>query len=241
MSGSLSKKISPDKKFYVERDGALLNVFSRATDTPIHSIALPQYNLRKPEIFRWSANSKAVGIFIALGIPYDAGGYQSVRTNYRIGIWYPFQDEFYTVHFPDQNELESNHEPIDSIRVLADERIVICSLKGQELKRVEMPKEPLLSNWEKAKRDLEIARTNPFDPDKKEWIWNENQSGYEGVHLYEGQVLWFSHSHNPHSGGAASGQSFEDFLENGAACAIPDEFLPELYAVVKYLVSQKNK
>jgi len=234
------KKISPNKKFYAESDGAFLNVFSRETGSRIHSLALDLYELRKPEIFRWSRDSKAVGMYIALGIEFDAGGYMSVRTNYWIGIWYPFQNEFYTVHFPNKTDLESNYEPIDSIEVLAEKRTVICSLKGKEFKRVEMPDEPMLSNWEKEKQELENFETNLPDLNKKEWIWNENQYGYEGVHLYEGQVLWFTHTHNPHGGGA-NGQSFEDFLANGASGSIPGEFLPELYAVVQWIVSQKGK
>jgi hypothetical protein len=197
--------------------------------------------LRKPEIFRWSNDSKAIGVFVARGIEFDAGGYMSVRTNYWIGIWYPFQNEFFTVHFPNKTDLESNYEPINSIEVLADERTVICLLKGKEFKRVEMPKEPMLSNWEKEKQNLKVAETKPPSLNKKEWIWNEDQYGYEGVHLYEGQVLWFTHTHNPHGGGGANGQSFEDFLENGASNFIPGEFLPELYAAVEYLVSQKGK
>ena len=180
-------------------------------------------------------------MFIALGIPFDAGGYMSARTNYWIGIWYPFAGEFYTIHFPNKTDLESNYEPIDSIEVLAQERTVICSLKGKEFKRVEMPKEPMLSNREKEKQDLESVEIKPPDVNKKEWTWNEDQYGYEGVHLYEGQVLWFTHTHNPHGGGGANGQSFEDFLANGASNFIPGEFLPELYAAVTYLVSQKNK
>lgn len=230
------KKISPDKKFYIESNGALLNIFLRATEKQIHSIGLNQYDLRKPEIFRWSSDSKAVGMFITRGIPFDAGGYMSVRTNYWIGIWYPFQDEFFMVHFPNKTDLESNYEPINSIEVLADERTVICSVKGKEFKRVQMPNEPMLSNWQKEKRVLESVKKETPKTDKKEWTWNHNSDGYEGVHLYEGQVLWFQHSHNPHTGGAASGQSFEDFMENGAACSIPSEFLKELYDVVKSLV-----
>lgn len=236
-----SENISPNKKYYAESNGALLNVFSRESKTQIHSIALNQYDLRKPDIFRWSSDSQAIGMFIARGIPYDAGGYMSVRTNYWIGIWYPFQNEFYTVHFPNKTDLESNYEPINSIEVLAEERTVICSHKGKEFKRVAMPKEQMLSNWDKEKRVLESVKTKPFDSNKKEWTWNEDQYGYEGVHLYEGQVLWFTHTHNPHGGGGANGQSFEDFLANGASGSLPSEYFQELYDAVSVLASRKNR
>ena len=233
-------KISPDKKFYAETNGALLSIFSRETEKQVHSIALNQYELRKPEIFRWSNDSKAIGMFIARSLSFNDGDLTSHQTNYWIGIWYPFAGEFYTVHFPNHADLELNYEPIDSIEVLAEQRTVICSIKGKEFKRVEMPKEQMLSNWGKEKQDLESIETKPPDVNKREWTWNEDQFGYEGVHLYGGEVLWFTHSHNPHGGVGANGQSFEDFLANGASNFIPVEFLPELYAAVKYLVSQKN-
>ena len=70
MNLSSDKKISPDKKFYAETNGALLNVVSCETEKQIHSIALNQYELRKPEIFRWSNDSKAIGMFIALGYSF---------------------------------------------------------------------------------------------------------------------------------------------------------------------------
>lgn len=162
-----NKKISPDKKFYAESNGALLNVVSRENEAERFSLALNQYKSRKPEIFRWSQDSKAVGMFIARGIPFDAGGYMSVRTNYWIGIWYPFENEFFAVHFPNKTDLELHSEPIDSIEVLAEERTVIYSFKGKEFKRVEMPEKPMLSNWENEKRDLEIVETKPPDPNKK--------------------------------------------------------------------------
>ncbi|HMS40682.1 MAG TPA: hypothetical protein PKE69_10675 [Pyrinomonadaceae bacterium] len=239
MSNSSGKKISPNKKFYVETNGALLKIFSRETESQIHTLALNQYDLRKPEIFRWSSDSKSIGVFIARSLPEKTGDLTIYRNNYWVGIWYPFSDEFFTVYFPEKAELESNGNLIDAIEVLADERTVICFVKGKEFKRVQMPNEPMISTWQKEKRDLESVKTETPKTDKKEWTWNHNADGYEGVHLYEGQVLWFQHSHNPHAGGAASGQSFEDFLENGASCAIPSEFLKELYDAVKKLSEKK--
>ena len=96
----------------------------------------------------------------------------------------------------------------------------------------------MLSNWDKGKTSFGKLKTKPSNPDKKEWTWNEDQYGYEGVHLYGGEVLWFTHTHNPHHGGAAHSQSFEDFLANGAAGSIPGEYFQELYEAVKYLVSK---
>lgn len=238
--GEKEKKISPNKKFYAESNGALLNVVSRENQAERYSIALNKYDLRKPDIFRWSADSKAIGMFIVRGIPFDAGGYESVKTNYWLGVWYPFEDEFFTVHFSDSTELEINFEPIDSIEVLAGERLIICSIKGAEFKRVQMPKEPMLSIWEKEKQNLERLESKSINPAKKEWTWNHNSDGYEGVSLYGREVLWFSHSHNPHAGGMAQEQSFEDFFANGAACFIPNEFRQEFYEAVKRLALENN-
>ena len=67
-------KISPDKKFYAESNGALLNVVSRENEEERYLLALNQYELRKPKVFRWSSDSKAVRMFVALGIPFDAAG-----------------------------------------------------------------------------------------------------------------------------------------------------------------------
>ncbi|HRH44962.1 MAG TPA: hypothetical protein PKY82_25210 [Pyrinomonadaceae bacterium] len=239
--GEKNKKISPNKKFYVESNGALLNVASRENDSERYTIALSNYELRKPDIFCWSADSQAIGMFIVRGIPFDASGYESVKTNYWLGIWYPFENQFFTVHFPEQVDLEINYEPIDSIEVLAAEKTIICSIKGKEFKRVQMPKEPMLSIWEKEKQNLESLESKSIDPNKKEWTWNHNSEGYEGVSLYSDEVLWFSHTHNPHSGGAAQEQSFADFLANGACCFIPNEFRKELYEAVKRIAGDKKK
>lgn len=239
--GEKNRKISPDKKYYAERNGALLNVVSRENQAERYSIALNNYDLRKPDIFRWSADSTAIGVFIVRGIPFDAGGYESVKTNYWLGIWYPFRDEFYTAHFPEHSALEINYEPIDSIEVLAEERTIICSIKGKEFKRIQMPKEAMLSIWKKEKQSLESVKTESIISNKKEWTWNHNSDGYEGVSLYGDEVLWFSHSHNPHAGGAAQGQSFADFLADGAAGFVPNEFRQELYEAVKRLAGDNKQ
>ncbi len=241
MSNISNKKISPNKKFYAESNGALLNVVSCENQTERYTIALNNYQLRKPNIFRWSADSKAIGMLIARSLPYDDGGLKLSRNHYWVGIWYPFKNKFYTVHFSNEAELHLNGDLVDSIEVLADENLVICSAKGKEFKRVEMPLEETLSKWQKEQQNLEIAKNKLANLNKKEWTWNHNADSYEGVHLYEGQVLWFQHCHNPHSGGGANGQSFEDFLQNGPSCGMPDELFKELYEVVKNLASANVK
>ena len=99
----------------------------------------------------------------------------------------------------------------------------------------------MLTNWEAEKRSLESVKTGSINTDKKEWTWNQNSDGYEGVSLYGGEVLWFQHSHNPHAGGAAQEQSFIDFLANGAACFVPNELRQELYEAVKRIAGDKKQ
>ncbi len=226
-------KISPNKKFSAETNGALVNVVSRKDRFERYSIALNNYDLIKPDIFRWSADSEALGMLITRSIPYDAGGWMGAKKNYWVGIWYPFQAEFYAVHFPEHSQLEINYQPIDSIEVLATERIVICSINGKVFKQVQMPEEPMPSKWEKEKQSLKDIRITPAKPGKKEWTWNHNSDGYEGVSIYGEEVLWFSHAHNPHASGGAQTQSFENFLEKGPACSTPSEYFPELFEAVR--------
>ncbi len=61
----------------------------------------------------------------------------------------------------------------------------------------------------------------------RSWEWPGDGSG-EGVHTYEGQLVWFSGRANPHAGGGAVGQSFEAFLRDGPAVQAPDEVVHEL-------------
>lgn len=74
---------------------------------------------------------------------------------------------------------------------------------------------------------------------KKNWQWNEDRWGYDGVHLDTGELLWYTHKHNPHGGGGARGQSLEHFIEHGPACSIPGELLVEVRAAVEQLVKEQ--
>ncbi len=62
------------------------------------------------------------------------------------------------------------------------------------------------------------------------------QWGHEGVHTYEGQLLWYSHSHNPHAGGGALGQRYVDFLADGPPVTVPEPILREICQVVREMV-----
>lgn len=50
---------------------------------------------------------------------------------------------------------------------------------------------------------------------RREWEWNKTDTGCDGVHTYEGCLVWYHFSGNPHADQAGTNQSFEDFLTNG--------------------------
>ncbi|MDA7920236.1 hypothetical protein N9B73_00650 [Verrucomicrobiales bacterium] len=76
---------------------------------------------------------------------------------------------------------------------------------------------------------------------KQDWQWNEDRWGYDGVHLYTAELLWYTHKHNPHGGGGAASQSLSSFLENGPRCSTPPEVPAELKEAVKHLINEANK
>ncbi len=95
---------------------------------------------------------------------------------------------------------------------------------------------PLLTPWERYTRQRDAEELKPAPNPKREWSWGrEGLWGEEGVKIQESQLLWYTHPYNPHAGGGASEQSFEDFLERGPTFEIPDEALDELYDAVKTL------
>ncbi|MEZ5427775.1 MAG: hypothetical protein R2747_16010 [Pyrinomonadaceae bacterium] len=217
MTDSANRKISPNKKFCAEVLHTVLQVGPHDVIGATYALDLLKYDLPFPEIFRWSSDSKAIGMVSC-----------KFAENFA-GIWFPLSGEFYQTSLPKRFR-------IDSIEVLPNERILVCSSGGEVVKTIKMPDSAALTKWEKQVKDLEKAS---FRTEKQEWIWNETAGGYEGVHLREGVVLWFQHSHNPHAGGGALEQSFEDFLNNGPACRTPPEFLPELYHAVRKLSEAK--
>ena len=64
----------------------------------------------------------------------------------------------------------------------------------------------------------------------KDWHWDQTPWGHHGVHTFEGHLVWYTHSHNPHGANAGSVQSFEDFVASGqsAGPSAPEEVLSEL-------------
>ena len=62
----------------------------------------------------------------------------------------------------------------------------------------------------------------------REWTWNETSEGYDGVHTYEGKIVWYNFKGNPHAGGGGVSQSFHQFLTRGTNSSAPDYVVKEL-------------
>ncbi len=74
----------------------------------------------------------------------------------------------------------------------------------------------------------------------KDWQWNHNswEGGYryDGVHTFEGCLLWYTETYPAYAGGGAYEQSFTDFLKNGPAMSdVPKEIIDEIYELLKQL------
>lgn len=62
----------------------------------------------------------------------------------------------------------------------------------------------------------------------REWKWNETETCFDGVHTFEGQLVWFTHYSNPHAG-CGNTQSFSSFLDDGPNVSnAPMEIVNEL-------------
>ncbi|MBI2897874.1 MAG: hypothetical protein HYY06_30225 [Deltaproteobacteria bacterium] len=89
----------------------------------------------------------------------------------------------------------------------------------------------------------------PFDPDferivaespslRRDWAWNHQPGRHDGVHTFEGKLVWYTQPDHPHAGGGAHEQSFADFLRDGPWVSdVPKEILDEIREVVRQIVS----
>jgi len=70
----------------------------------------------------------------------------------------------------------------------------------------------------------------------RDWKWNENEDGFEGVKIEDDRLLWFSHRENPHSPDiAARFQEFQSFLNNGPDVSeVPQKIQDE----IRYLITE---
>jgi len=64
----------------------------------------------------------------------------------------------------------------------------------------------------------------------KEWKWNENEIGFEGVHTNDGCLKWFIFRFAHNGNTLAIEQTFEDYLRDGPLKeSIPADVMIELY------------
>ncbi|OHD54801.1 MAG: hypothetical protein A2Y33_02190 [Spirochaetes bacterium GWF1_51_8] len=84
------------------------------------------------------------------------------------------------------------------------------------------------------------------DSVRKEWTWNgaswEGGYRYDGVHLFEGCLVWYTEYYPGWSGGGTCQQSVEDFLTNGPSVGgAPEDVLEELRAILKPVYEKSLK
>lgn len=72
----------------------------------------------------------------------------------------------------------------------------------------------------------------------REWKWNENQIGHEGVNTFDGCLKWFTYRHAQEGNTLTVEQSYEDFIREGPLTdSIPADIMVDLYDSVMGAVS----
>lgn len=149
-----------------------------------------------------------------------------------VGCWLPWAApaEFFAASLPTSGE-------VAALAALGQSRQVFYAIEATvAVWAAQSPLPPVLTPWQRFLNQVPGQSPGSVATLKKEWTWAVTQWGYEGVHTYEGQLLWYSHSHNPHAGGGASGQSFADFLAAGPPVAVPEPILVKICQVVRLMV-----
>ncbi|NNJ09758.1 WD40 repeat domain-containing protein [Chloroflexales bacterium ZM16-3] len=210
------RALAPNGKLLASSFGAAdVKIMQYRTTTELGALELSKYESLTPGVsaMAWSADSRALAL---------AGRGWA-------GVWLPLEDKpsFYATGLP-------SNEEVGGLAVLSDSRQIIYAL-GRELAALDLPQTPLLTAWQTFMSRVPDPPTESGFKARREWTWGATQWGYEGVHSYEGCLLWFSHSHNPHAGGGASEQSFASFLKDGPAQPIPDHLLIEVAQSVRAL------
>lgn len=125
---------------------------------------------------------------------------------------------------------------------------VVAVARGGRLERVALPDDHARlpeapGPWPGIRQRLEQRPTPSELPNdgRREWRWNETAGGYDGVHTFERNIVWFHESNNPHAS-AGGTQSFEAFMRDGPGQgAIPADARDELFDHVRYLLAQRRK
>ncbi len=208
------RSLAPDGKSLAVVEGARVKVLKYRTTTELSTINLSKYGIFKQGVGKlvWSTDSK----MLAMG----GRGWA--------GVWMPFEHppSFYGVSLP--------------ASIAFDEKVVLSSRqilypKGRSIGVLELPETPLLTEWERFLNSVPEPESG-FKA-KNDWQWNETQSGYDGVHTFEAQLVWYNHNHNPHAGGGAAEQSFTSFLEDGPYIRdVPNPILVKVCQAVRQLI-----
>lgn len=194
---------------------AAVRIFHYKTRIELRMLSLSNYPLAKSGVrmMAWSAESN----YLAL----SGDGWA--------GIWEPCapDSQCYVRDLPFSGGL-------DGLAVLSTSRRLVYA-HGRTIAMLDMPQAPARTTWQEfIHRVPEPAIDSRFIA-TRDWQWNTTQWGYDGVHTYEGCLVWFSHSYNPHAGGSAATQSFASFLTDGPDHEIPEPLLPELCQAVRAL------
>lgn len=212
------KMPAPNGLWQATKSGSTIVLKKYKTTQDLASIDLAKYALPHPGVSlgAWSGDAEMLGV--------SGHGWA--------GIWFPHTQRFFF------SELPSGHR-VDALVVLHHPVRVVYAM-GNALFALEMPADPILTQWEAYLSKIEV----PVDPGfkiRRDWNWNVTQWGYDGVHTFDGKVFWYNHSHNPHAGGYGMDQEFENFLADGPAMSnVPENVLSELAQAVKAAVRENN-
>jgi len=90
--------------------------------------------------------------------------------------------------------------------------------------------------WRERVAAWEAEGLLPVERHRQEWSWGYTETSHEGVNTYLGELHWYLHPNNPHSGSDGARQSYAGFLVDGPWSGdMPEPQLRELYAAVKLL------
>lgn len=215
IAGSTSRALSPDGRFLARLNSTIqIKPYKTATilaELNPHSWPIARSGFSQ---IAWAADSQTLAV---------AGpGW--------LGCWLPLATpaSFFAAPLPAPDE-------VTALAMLGQSRQMLYAT-GTAVQRwtAQTPLTPASTPWQRFVNEVPpLADGRSL---QQEWTWDVTQWGHEGVHTYEGQLLWYSHSHNPHAGGGAAGQQYADFLANGPPVAVPEPILREICQVVRQLV-----
>lgn len=215
IAGTTSRALSPNGRFLARLNSTIqIKPYRKAAllaELNPQSWAFTQSGLSQ---IAWAADSETVAV---------AGpGW--------LGCWQPLAAPalFFATPLPTPHE-------VAVLAMLGQSRQVLYAI-GTAVQRwtAQTPLAPALTPWQRFINEVPLVADGRLLT--QEWTWDVTQWGYEGVHTYEGQLLWYSHSHNPHAGGGATAQPYADFLADGPPVAVPEPILREICQVVRQLV-----